>query len=60
YAEYEKAKATLAGKVAAQEAAQKALKAAQDALEAYKVSAKNDSALAQRLTDAVDRAQAKV
>ncbi|BAQ32872.1 hypothetical protein [Gardnerella vaginalis] len=60
YAEYEKAKATLAGKVAAQEAAQKALKAAQDALEAYKVSAKNDSALAQRLTDAVARAQAKV
>ena len=60
YAEYEKAKATLAGKVAAQEAAQKALKAAQDALEAYKVSAKNDSALAQRLADAVDRAQAKV
>ncbi|UQA90308.1 hypothetical protein [Gardnerella vaginalis] len=60
YAEYEKAKATLAGKVAAQEAAEKALKAAQDALEAYNVSAKNDSALAQRLTDAVDRAQAKV
>ena len=60
YAEYEKAKATLAGKVAAQEAAEKALKAAQDALEAYKVSAKDDSALAQRLTDAVDRAQAKV
>ena len=60
YAEYEKAKATLAGKVAAQEAAEKALKAAQDALEAYKVSAKNDSALAQRLADAVDRAQAKV
>ncbi|WP_422118713.1 hypothetical protein HXT25_04180 [Gardnerella sp. DNF00476] len=60
YAEYEKAKATLAGKVAAQEAAQKALKAAQDALEAYKVSAKDDSALAQRLADAVDRAQAKV
>ncbi|WP_422118623.1 hypothetical protein HXT25_01780 [Gardnerella sp. DNF00476] len=49
YAEYEKAKATLAGKVAAQ-----------DALEAYNVSAKNDSALAQRLADAVDRAQAKV
>ncbi|UQA89508.1 hypothetical protein [Gardnerella vaginalis] len=60
YAEYEKAKATLAGKVAAQEAAEKALKAAQDALEAYNVSAKNDSALAQRLADAVDRAQAKV
>ncbi|UQA86811.1 hypothetical protein K9E38_04290 [Gardnerella vaginalis] len=60
YAEYEKAKATLAGKVAAQEAAQKALKAAQDALEAYKVSAKDDSALAQRLADAVARAQAKV
>ncbi|WP_420028060.1 hypothetical protein ACN6IR_05335 [Gardnerella vaginalis] len=60
YAEYEKAKATLAGKVAAQEAAEKALKAAQDALEAYNVSAKNDSALAQRLTDAVARAQAKV
>ncbi|PKZ73756.1 hypothetical protein [Gardnerella vaginalis] len=60
YAEYEKAKATLAGKVAAQEAAEKALKAAQDALEAYKVSAKNDSALAQRLADAVARAQAKV
>ncbi len=60
YAEYEKAKATLAGKVAAQEAAEKVLKAAQDALEAYKVSAKDDSALAQRLTDAVDRAQAKV
>ncbi|RFT40430.1 hypothetical protein CG397_00625, partial [Gardnerella vaginalis] len=37
-----------------------ALKAAQDALEAYNVSAKNDSALAQRLADAVDRAQAKV
>ena len=50
----------LAGKVAAQEAAQKALKAAQDALEAYKVSAKDDSALAQRLADAVARAQAKV
>ncbi|RIY22443.1 hypothetical protein CJI55_07540, partial [Gardnerella vaginalis] len=46
--------------VAAQEAAEKALKAAQDALEAYNVSAKNDSALAQRLADAVDRAQAKV
>ena len=60
YAEYEKAKATLAGKVAAQEAAEKALKAAQDALEAYNVSAKNDSALAQRLADAVARAQAKV
>ena len=60
YAEYEKAKATLAGKVAAQEAAEKALKAAQDALEAYNVSAKNDSVLAQRLADAVDRAQAKV
>ncbi|MFU0523542.1 hypothetical protein ACMZ70_04300 [Gardnerella vaginalis] len=60
YAEYVKAKATLAGKVAAQEAAEKALKAAQDALEAYKVSAKDDSALAQRLADAVDRAQAKV
>ncbi|NSX28153.1 hypothetical protein HRR14_00320 [Gardnerella vaginalis] len=60
YAEYEKVKATLAGKVAAQEAAEKALKAAQDALEAYKVSAKDDSALAQRLADAVDRAQAKV
>ncbi len=60
YAEYVKAKATLAGKVAAQEAAEKALKAAQDALEAYNVSAKNDSALAQRLADAVDRAQAKV
>ncbi|NSX27369.1 hypothetical protein HRR11_02645 [Gardnerella vaginalis] len=60
YAEYEKVKATLAGKVAAQEAAQKALKAAQDALEAYKVSAKDDSALAQRLADAVARAQAKV
>ena len=60
YAEYENAKATLAGKVAAQEAAEKALKAAQDALEAYNVSAKNDSALAQRLADAVDRAQAKV
>ncbi|MFP1691021.1 hypothetical protein ACLD5S_01845 [Gardnerella vaginalis] len=60
YAEYEKAKATLAGKVAAQEAAEKALKAAQDALEAYNVSAKNDSALGQRLADAVDRAQAKV
>ncbi|KMT46204.1 hypothetical protein AC069_05580 [Gardnerella vaginalis] len=60
YAEYEKAKATLAGKVAAQEAAEKALKAAQDALEAYNVSAKDDSALAQRLADAVARAQAKV
>ena len=60
YAEYVKAKATLAGKVAAQEAAEKALKAAQDALEAYNVSAKNDSVLAQRLADAVDRAQAKV
>ncbi|CRH87742.1 hypothetical protein [Gardnerella vaginalis] len=60
YAEYVKAKATLAGKVAAQEAAEKALKAAQDALEAYKVSAKDDSALAQRLADAVARAQAKV
>ena len=60
YAEYEKAKATLAGKVAAQEAAEKVLKAAQDALEAYNVSAKDDSALAQRLADAVARAQAKV
>ncbi|MFU0525495.1 hypothetical protein ACMZ8F_01550 [Gardnerella vaginalis] len=60
YAEYEKAKATLAGKVAAQEAAKKALDAAQDALEAYNVSAKDDSALAQRLADAVARAQAKV
>ena len=60
YAEYEKAKATLAGKVAAQEAAEKALNAAKDALEAYNVSAKNDSALAQRLADAVARAQAKV